>query len=80
MKHGKYKWQFVYAPKPSVVFTGSVFTKLTLVQDFFLKTSCAEFHEKKRDDLALFINLTFINPCIVNTTNEMQLCRLIYYS
>jgi hypothetical protein len=65
MRHGKYKWQFIYVPKPSADVTGSVFKKLTLVQAFFSKTSCAELYEKKRDDIALFINLTFMNPCIV---------------
>jgi hypothetical protein len=48
MKYGKYKWKFIYAPKTSADVTGSVFTKLTLVQDFFQRRPVPNFMRKRQ--------------------------------
>jgi hypothetical protein len=63
MKYGKYKFKFIYAPKPSAGVTDSVFTKLTLVQDFFSKTTLPNFM-RKRDDVALFLIHGRTDNCI----------------
>jgi len=48
MKYGKYKWKLIYAPKSSTRFTGSVSTKLTLVQDFFQRRPVPNFMKKRQ--------------------------------
>lgn len=64
MKYGKYKWKFIYAPKPSAGVTGSFITKLTLVQAFFKDNLCRISWEKDR--LCSFVSNSRMNERTFN--------------